>query len=171
MMINLENKQLGHSRELISLETREENLLASQHLIRQTNRNLDIFSRTLDPFIYDHSDCVQEIKKLAISNRHALIRILIAEPGPVIRRGHRLVDLAMNLSSYIHIRIPSRENKDFNDGLMIADKTAYLHKKNDTRYEAKVNFHDPRQSKELTSTFEDIWETAKPDPNLRRLAL
>lgn len=170
-MQDLTEYKLGETKDSRNIETKRENLHASLVMAQQAYRFLDIFSRELDPFIYDQKDFVLAVKQLAIKNRHSKIRILIAEPARVIQRGHRLVDLALDLSSFIEIKKLSTDNKDFNEGILIVDKIGFVHKNNDARYEAKYNFNDMRTSHTLLNKYDELWETAKPDPNLRRVCI
>lgn len=170
-MQELINFHLGESKEHKNIDSRDENFQSSLRMARQAGRFLDIISRELDPFIYDQKEFVTAVKQLVIGNRHAKVRILLAEPEKIMHRGHRLIDLAFDLSSYIELRKHSQENKDFNEGILIADRVGYIHRKNDARYEAKFNFNDMRFSSELLSKFDELWETAKPDPNLRRVTI
>ncbi len=170
-MLNLSNYVLAETKQADEINNREENASTAETMAKQATRFIDICSRELDPFIYDQTGLVIAVKKLAISNRHAKIRILLAEPERIIKRGHRLLDLAFDLTSFIELRKLSHENKDFNEGILIADRAGYIHRKNDARYEGKFNFNDLKFSQQLLSKFDDLWETAKPDPNLRRVTI
>ena len=163
--------KLAKTSTLIRVETREDNHLAAVRLAQQCMRNLEIISRDLDPSIYDTPDFVDAVKQLALKSRFAKIRILVFEPETIVHHGHRLIDLARHLSSYIELRKASSENKDYNEALIIADEIGFLHRDSTERYEGKLNFNDKRQSKYLLQQFEKLWETGTPDPNLRGLTI
>ena len=80
-----------------------------------------------------------------------------------------VVDLALNLTSFIEFRKPETEFKTFNESLFIADTTGYIHRHSTERYEGTLNFNDKRLSKILTERFEEMWGRATPDPNLKRV--
>ena len=168
-MYSLDDHILAETDDLIPVKTREDNHLTAVQLVQQCKRNLEIISRKLDPAIYDTPDFVEALKQLALKSRHAHIRILVFESEAIIRRGHRLVELAQHLSSYIELRNPGIEYQSYNEALLIADETGYLHRDNAERYEGRVNFNGRRQSKLLLDRFEEMWESATPDPNLRRV--
>ncbi|MEE8321825.1 MAG: acyltransferase [Gammaproteobacteria bacterium] len=168
-MYSFDDYKLAETSDLIEVETREDNHLAAVQLAQQCQRNLEITSRDLDPAIFDTPDFAEAVKRLALKSKHAQIRILVFEPGTIVRRGHRLINLAENLSSFIELRKPGIEHRDYNELFLIADGTGYLHRKNTERFEGEVNFNDKRQSKHLLHQFEEMWETASPDPNLRRV--
>jgi len=168
-MYSFDDYKLAETSELIEVETREDNHLAVVQLAQQCRRNLEIISRDLDPTIFDTPDFVEAVKLLVLNNRQAQIRILVFEPEAIVHRGHRFINLAENLSSFIELRKPGVEYRDYNVALLIADETGYLHREHAERFEGEVNFNDKRQSKHLLQQFEEMWETASPDPNLRRV--
>ncbi len=140
-------------------------------LAQQTRRTLDLVSRHLDPTLYDRDDFVEAVKQLALGSPRARVRMLILDPAPVIASGHRLIPLAQRLSSYIELRVPAPEHREFNEAWLVADKDGYAHRRFSDRFEATVDFHDPRLAAHLTNRFDELWQRAQPDPNLRRLHL
>ena len=169
-MHNFADYKLGESSdEVLKIETRQENADATLELVKQCKLKLAIISKELDPYVYDQLDFVEALKNLAISGRNVEIRILVFEPELIVRRGHKVLDLAGKISSYIELLKPSPEYKSFNETVLIADETGYLFRENADRYKGKVNFNSRRESKCMLEVFNDMWETAKPDPNLRRM--
>ena len=171
-MLDFSNYELGKSTQgSLKIETRQENAEATLELVKQCKQKLAIVSHDLDPYIYDQIDLVDAMRKLAIRNRHVEIRILVFEPELVVRRGHKLLDLAGKVSSFIQMRKPSKDYDKFNEAVLIADEVGYLFRENAERYKAKLNFNSRRESKYLLEVFDSMWETAKPDPNLRRMLI
>ncbi|MGH8523082.1 MAG: hypothetical protein ACREXY_02325 [Gammaproteobacteria bacterium] len=162
---------LGRTRVPIKLVTREDHRQAMLRMVTQSRRTIDIVSRHLDPMIFNERDMVDAFKSLALSNRNVKIRILILDPSPLLHRVHRLVDLALRPSSFFELRTPPTEHRNFNESMLIADQTGYVHSRLSDRYEGVANFHAPDAAKELLRRFDDLWQTALPDPNLRRLSL
>jgi len=155
--------------EEITLERSEELRDISLTMVQNCRRTLDIASRHLDPAIYNHASFVEAVKQLALNNHLARIRFLITDSAPVVSRGHRLIDLSSRLSSFISIRKPGSDHKNFNEAMLIADNTAYIHRRFADRFEGIASHNDKRQAAELTGRFEEIWERAEIDPNFRRL--
>lgn len=140
-------------------------------IAQNCERSLDIVSRHLDPAIYDHAPFIDAVKQIALNSQHARVRILVTDIGPVISRGHRLLELGSRLSTYIAIRKPGRDHRNFNEALLVADNKAYIHRRFADRYEGHASYEDPRSARDLTVRFEEIWERAETDPNFRRLHL
>ena len=138
-------------------------------IVQNSRRTVDIASRHLDPAVYDNQPFIDAIKQLVLGNQLARVRILITDMAPVISHGHRLTDLATRLSSFISVRKPGANYRNFNEAMMIADNKAYTHRRFADRYEGLASLDDARRASELSGKFDEIWEYADLDPNFRRL--
>jgi len=138
-------------------------------LASQCQRYLDIASRHLDPVLYDDDAFVEAVKQLALSHRYARIRLFIADSRPLVGRGHRLLQLAVRLPTFISVRGPAPQHRDFNEAMLLADRTGYVHRRFSDRFEAAANFNDRRTSAALGERFDELWDRGVPDPEFRRL--
>lgn len=170
-MEEVANLKLGVSTDTISFERQGDNGSLALSMASQARSTLDIFTRDLEPLIYDTREFISALTQLAMHSKYSKIRILIQDPSRCIHEGHRLLELSQRLSSYIELRKPGYDYKDFNEAFMIADNTGLLHKRQADRYEGVVNFNTPLEAGEKTKFFTDVWETAEIDPNLRRIYL
>ncbi len=162
---------LGETDQLIDLHTSEENREIALAMARQCDRSIIIASHSLDPLIYDHEEFVAVVKAMVLASRYAKVRILLHEPETTLRHGHRLLELALKLSSFFEIRVPHPQHQDFNEAWFIADATGYIRRQFANRYEGKANFAGAAGARLLLQQFDLMWELARPDPNLRRLHL
>ncbi len=162
---------LGETNEEFRLERSGEIAEIGLSLATQTRRSLDIVSRHLDPVLYDDDLFVAALRKLVVENHRAQVRVLVLDSAPVITRSHRLVDLAQHLSDFISIRVPAPEHKEFNEAWLVADNTGYIHRRFSDRFEATANFAARRVASNLTNRFEELWNRAQVEANLRRLHL
>ena len=169
--MNFEDYKIGYNNKLLQLKSFDENRTLATILVQQASRTLEIISRLLDPKIFNDPEFIEAVRKMVTQNRMTKIRIIVFDPETIVRNGHRLVDLANTLSSFIEIRKGGRDYHDFNRCLLLVDDTAFIHRINGERFEATANFNDRRQSKFYKDEFETMWETSLPDPNLRRIAL
>ena len=119
----------------ITLEGSDELREVALEMTLNCHRNLDIISRHLDPVIFDNQAFANAVKLIALNNRAARIRLLVMDVAPVISRGHRLLELASRLSSFITIRKPSRDYKHFNEAMLLADNNTYIHRRLADRYD------------------------------------
>ncbi len=170
-MEDVENMKLGITGDAISFNRKSDNSSLALSMASQARRTLDIFTRDLEPVIYDTPEFIFALTQLAMRSKYSRIRILIQDSFRCIREGHRMIELSQRLSSYIELRKPGYDYKEFNDAFLIADNTGLLYKRLSDHYEGIVNFNTPLEAGEKTKFFTDVWETAEVDPNLRRIYL
>lgn len=142
---------------------------AALSMVRQAHRGMDLFSRDLEPAVYDDAGFVEAVRQLALYSPRTRIRVLVQNVGPVVARGHRLIELARQLSSSIEIRIPGREHADYGSAFLVVDGRGVIYRTLGERYDGIVSFNDARRAAELGRLVDEMWELARPDPNLRRL--
>ncbi|MDH5190813.1 MAG: acyltransferase [Gammaproteobacteria bacterium] len=170
-MEDISHLQLGKSKSEIRFDTLDDNRRIVHLLISQARTTIDIFTRDFEPGVYDSTEFTACLKTLSLNNKRSKIRILIQEPSRCIREGHQVLNLAQKLTSYIEIRKPGYEHSQINEAFLVADNTGYVHKQYADRFEGTTNFNNPSTSDEKTRLFNEVWEMAEIDPNLRRLYL
>ena len=96
--------QLGADGDDIVIDSSEDNMLAAIRLVEQAHSQIDIFSRDLDARVYNHSAFTDGIRQMITSSPRAKVRVLVIDPDYSTKHGHRLIDLARHLTSYMEIR-------------------------------------------------------------------
>jgi predicted GNAT family N-acyltransferase len=168
---DLQKQILGENRELIRLESREDNRLAANHMVEQGQLTLRLFTPNLDPRIFDTNKFIEAVKNLALASPHSKVYILIKDPTLAVTRGHRIVELARKISSHIFIHRAGEEDQDRVDSFMVVDDVGIIHRPYADRYEGSMEFNNPGRARLLTKEFKDAWERSLPEPELRRLHL
>jgi hypothetical protein len=168
---DFENFVLKNAAQTVAIDSSEACRMAALSMARQAARSIDITSRQLDPKMYDNAEFCDAVSKLLIGSRRARVRVLVRHTEPVVKYGHRLVSLAQRLSSYIELRVPAREFDDYNAAFLLVDEAGVIYRRHSDTFEGIVNFNDPRKAQELGRQFDEMWQTATPDPNLRRAHL
>lgn len=162
---------LGQTAGTLDIAERERLAAMSLALATQAQRSVDIVSRHLDPALYDTEPFAGALRRLALGSRHARIRLLVLDARPLVAQNHRLVELAIRLPSFVSIRVPAAQHRQFNEALLVADKMGYVHRVFSDRYEAEASFADRRVATRLSDRFEELWTRALPEPNFRKLHL
>ena len=93
----LHDSILGETDQLIEIANGSMLTALSSRMAEQSSRYIDIVSRHLDPPAYDNERFVAAVKRLALSSKHARIRIMIIDARPLITTGRRLIELASRL--------------------------------------------------------------------------
>jgi len=166
----IQHCKIGEDNKL-ALSTIEQNRDASIALVIQARYKLDIVSRDLDHPLYDNQAFYDAIKQLATSSPKAKIRILIQDSEKAVKQGHRLVNLARKLTSFIDIRLQSKPYKEFNEAWLIVDDKAWIRRPFADKYSAEVNCSAARQLRDIGKEFDSMWNESSSDPNLRQLSL
>jgi len=161
--------RLGISDIDIELLTRSDTLHAIDLMLEQTQATLEIFSRDLDPDLYDRQEFLDEITQLCHRNRLARIRVLVQDPGPPVQRSHRLIELGRRLSSSIEIRQSNPDYHRYNEAFMIADECGLVHRPLADLFEGTANFYDPVTARRKLDYFTEVWDRSEPQAEFRRL--
>lgn len=162
---------IGVTNECIQIDTRQLNYDAILKLVSAAQHQIAIVSRHLDPLVFNNEEFSQATLMLARRARYSNIRILVHDPNPIIKNGHRVLELTQRISSKIEIRKICENYSQFNQSFLVADNIAYIHNIKSDLYDAEVNFKDKDKSKELMETFKNIWEQSTQDTTLRRLCV
>ena len=170
-MTDWANYFLGKTNEAMQLDSRAENSLVSVSMVSQSRHALNIISRQLDTAVFGTPEFTEAVKTMILRHNRAAIKIIVFDTDYIAKRGHRLLGLAGQLSSFIETRRAHHSFDSYNECLLVVDSVGYIHRENGSRYEATVNFNDRSSCSDLLSRFSSMWETATPDPNLRRMAL
>ncbi len=163
-----EQYRLGEESDLIDIASAEEHRRAAAALAGQCRRELQLLSRELAPEVYDTPGFTEAVRRLALDGRGLSVRILVWDPRSLTGSGHRLLELSQRLSSFIQLRVPAEEHREFSQAFLVADERGYIHQPLADRYEAQLCFNGPARARELKHQFELFWEKAVPDPELRR---
>ena len=153
----------------LALNHREENAAAAARLAGQTRRSLRLFTRDLDPELYNRREFLDPLRRLATGRHHARVEILLLDPHRAVRDGHRLIELARRLSSFIELRRLHPDYRERLETFLIADERALLYREQADLYAGKVDFNAPIEAKGLLRLFSEAWEKSATDQELRRL--
>lgn len=153
------------------LDSRGEHVEYTRRLLQSARRQIDIAARALEPAIYDDTEIVAEIRRVALDNRRAQIRLLALKPEGMEKRGHRLIELAGRLPTFISLRQPAAEDGEFNEALLLIDDSAFIRRPLADRYEGVVVANDRGTVLAHRRSFEAIWERAQPMIEFRRLGI
>lgn len=160
---------LGEDNALISFDSRMENRELATNLIRQAGKQIKIWTVNLESPIYDNLQLTQSLSKLATKNHHTSIKILVNDSTAAVKAGHRLIELARQFSSSIHLHKIPEDIPEYNAALLLVDDSGYLYKQHGDSFQGQANFNDKLKVLELGKTFDAAWERSKPDTELRRL--
>ena len=153
-------------------DDRDQAVAAIAELLADTRHEIAIYSRDLDPALFDVPPILEAIKRIALSGRRARVRILVQEPRRPLADGHRLIALAQRLPSLIELRTPlDEQDRLYASAFLINDRRGYLFRTLASRNEGEGSTYAPGRHAQLREYFDQVWERSAPSEELRHLAI
>ena len=141
-------------------------------LIAATRRELCIYTRDLDPALFDQESVLEALKQLSISGRGNSIRIIVQEPRVPAQRGHRLIALSQRMSSVFALRTPTQdEDLQYPSAFVVNDVRGFYFRVLGSRFEGEAVNYAPGQQAQHLDFFNRVWERSEPSEELRQLSL
>lgn len=144
---------------------------AALDLARQTRRRLRILSHELDAAIYGHDDFAEAVSKLVRGYRNAEVRLLIVDSSALTPGKHALLALQRRLSSAIRIRRVGAVTESLEENYLVADGRGLLCYSAREPAQAWADYNNAPLANEYEQRFDELWQHAAEDPNLRVLDL
>lgn len=160
---------LGITHGDIALRTIDQNRATALALAQQATHYIQIATRDMDALLYDNEPFIEALTALARRHAKSHVHVLVWDSMAAVKQGHRLINLAQRLSSYVQIRKPSDEHAKYTEAFLVADGVGYMSRNLAERYEGIASFNAPLQARNLSQLFATMWEKASPDTQLRRL--
>ncbi len=152
-------------------DDREQALAAIAELLDDASNEIAIYTRDLDAALLDVPATLDALKRIALSGRHAQIRILVHDARKPLADGHRLIALAQRLPSTVAIRTPVDERDlQYPSAFLINDRRGYLFRVLGSRVEGEGSTYAPGKHAQLREFFDQVWERSVPSEELRQLA-
>lgn len=156
---------------ILVAEDRSQALLAVTDLLDDAKYEIAIYTRDLDPALFDVPATLDAIKRIALSGRHAQVRIIVQEPRRPLADGHRLIALAQRLPSVIAFRTPIDEHDlNYPSAFLITDHRGYFFRVLGSRLEGEGSTYAPGRHAQLCQLFDQAWERSTPSEELRQLS-
>jgi predicted GNAT family N-acyltransferase len=145
---------------------------AVESLASQATRSLTILTPDLEPRLYDRQPVLAAIRRLAAELPGQLpVRILLIDAEPVVRRGHRILELSRTLISGVQIRAVPEAFMERCDFFLVADAEGHCLRRRAAPNDALIDFAGGATARRLLRAFETIWEQGEIHQGLRRLFL
>ncbi len=146
-------------------------LAATLAVLAGARRAAMLYTRDLDPMLYDTPEALAELKRIAMAGRGAQVRILLHDARAPLAAGHRLVALAQRLSSVIELRVPEDErDQQYPSAFVLNDRGGCFMRPLATRADGSGATFDRGRHTRLSDYFETVWERSLPADELRVLA-
>lgn len=157
---------------LIAVESREQAVACVLELLALAKREVAIYSRDLDPALFDQEAVLEALKRVGTAGRGALVRVIVQNPAAAIADNHRLISLAHRLPSVFQFRTPdTEEDLQYPSAFLVTDRRGYYFRVLGSRFEGEAHTYAPGRQAQLREFFNQVWERSLPPPQLRELHL
>ncbi|WP_266159862.1 GNAT family N-acetyltransferase [Dyella silvatica] len=151
---------------------RDELLGSRLRLLTQTRQRLMIYQPQLSSDVLASADELAELRRIAISGRGALIRILLHDPAAALRENHRLIALIQRLPSLLQVRTPIEAlDLAYPSAYLLNDSDGYLFQPDADRPQGRAACRDRASQAPLRLHFDTIWDRAEHATILQPLAI
>lgn len=158
--------------QILSSTNRDEAIAATIEVIRTARRELDIFTRDLDPEVLNQPAVLDALRQVATSGPHTRIRIIVMDPIRARTEGQRLVALAHRLTSVFAFRMPTEEiDRRYAGCFIISDRGAWFERTLATRHDGDGSTWAPGRKAQFQESFNATWERSVECDELRRLEI
>lgn len=145
---------------------------AALELASQAQLALRLLSFDFDRAIYGDEAFVDQIKRLALSNERARIRVLINQPKAAMRGAHRFIELGRRLPSRIEFReLPEDLVISERGDALIIDHQGLLERSEPGALVARLQRKAPLVARAAAQHFDELWEQSSGCSEFRSLGL
>lgn len=160
-----------NSSTVITLSSVDEFQDCTLRLAQSAQRQLVIFTPDLEPDLYDSDAFVETAVRLIKRSRQTRIRILTTDTMQVISTGHRLLNLFRHTGEQFQLKKCNSDPATVTPAYFISDDNSIIRRQNPAIYQGFCYMADRGRAKNQLEQFEQAWNLASDDPNLRQLTL
>lgn len=152
------------------VETRQAALAALLGVITGARRSLLVYSRDLDPGLLDTPEAMAAFRRFATNDGET--RLLLQDPGTPQRALAPLINLAQRLPSAFAFRaVEEPGDRLYPSAFVVNDRGGWYFRTLGHRFDGETDLDSEARARQLRSTFEPIWERARPCTEFRALGI
>lgn len=156
----------------VAVEDRAGAIAATVAVVAGARRRLWIYSRVLDPGLYDHPRVLEALRQFAVARHGPQLRVLLHDAIAAQRAHAPLIALAQRLPSAIAFReVEDPVDRSWPSALIASDTGGYYFRPLGHRFDGETEHHARARARQLTTAFDDTWERARPCSELRALGI
>jgi predicted GNAT family N-acyltransferase len=141
-------------------------------LIGQARRQLLIYSRDLDPGLFDQPAVLDALRRLATRPEPVEIRILLQDAATPQRLLAPLLPLAQRLPSSLLFReIDDPVDRNYPSAYVANDAGGYYFRPLGNRFDGEAELDGPGRARQLREEFARIWERSRACSEYRALGI
>lgn len=154
------------------VEGRDAAVAITTAVVQAARRRLWIYSRELDPGLYDHPRVVEALRAFGTAGVAGEARILLQDATAPQRGRAPLLALAQRLPSVFAFReVDDPVDRQEASAFIANDAGDYYFRALGHRYDGEAEVRARGRARQLCSRFDEAWERARPCAELRAIGL
>jgi len=155
-----------------AIEDRDAAIATVVALVDAARRGLWVYSRDLDPGLFDAPSVVEAFRRFATSGRGGEVRLILQDAAAPQRAHAPLLPLAQRLPSVFLFReVEDPVDRAYPSAYVANDAGGYYFRTLGHRFDGEADLHAPGRSRQLRGAFMSVWERARPIAEYRALGL
>lgn len=153
-----------------AIDTREAAVAITTAVVTATQRELCIYSRHLDPGLFDAPEVLEALRRLATRRQRVDIRILLQDAGTPQRAHAPLIGLGQRLSSVFAFReIADPADHVYASAFIANDSGGYYFRTLGNRFDGEAALDFGGRARQLADGFQPVWERSRLVTEFRAL--
>lgn len=141
-------------------------------LIGQARRQLVIYSRELDPGLFDQPVVLEALRRLATRGEPIEVRVLLQDAGTPQRMLAPLLPLAQRLpSTFLFREIDDPVDRNYPSAYVANDAGGYYFRPLGNRFDGEAELDGAGRARQLREEFARIWERSRACSEYRALGI
>ena len=155
-----------------SIVHRAEAVAIATAVVTQARRTLVIYSRALDPGLWDAPAVVEALRRFATRQRGAQVSVLLHDAGTPQRALAPLIGLGQRLPSVFAFReVQDPVDLAYTAAFVANDDHGYYHRPLGHRFDGEAGLAHAGRARQLRDEFMQMWERSRPVTEYRALGL
>lgn len=152
------------------VEDRDAAVAATVDVVEGARRRLWIYSRELDPGLYDHPRVLDALRRFGTAGGGHEVRVLLHDAAAAQHALAPLLALAQRLPSVFAIReVEDPVDRGYPSAFIAGDGGDYYFRALGHRLDGEAEAGARPRVRQLASTFDEVWQRARPCSELRAL--
>ena len=155
-----------------AIEDHHAAVVAVVGIIGAARRGLWIYSRDLDPGLFDAPPVIEAMRRFGTAGRGNEARFVLQDAGTPQRAHAPLIALAQRLPSVFAFReVEDPVDRAYPSAYIANDAGGYYFRTLGHRFDGEADLHAPGRARQLRATCNAVWERARPVTEYRALGL
>ncbi len=155
-----------------AIENRDDAVAVALAIISAARRGLWIYTRELDPGLFDDPEVLTAMRHFGITGRGNEARVLLQD-APAPQRGHApLLALAQRLPSVFLFReVVDPVDRAYPSAFIANDAGGFYFRGLGHRFDGEADLHAPGRARQLRAELERVWERSRPVSEYRAIGI